>query len=85
MHRFYRLGFCVAAAIIVSAFNSFGQCAGKFGNPLKIARQLGVDVPRIEMLYALTKALDEAVAHRQPGKSLAGDEVASNANANGPS
>ncbi|TKA81993.1 hypothetical protein B0A55_01743 [Friedmanniomyces simplex] len=45
------------------------------GNPVKVANRLGVDVPRIETLYALSKALDEATALRQPGKSLAGDEM----------
>lgn len=46
------------------------------GTPVKIAKQLGVQVPRLETLYALAKALDEAMALRQPGKSLAGDEAA---------
>lgn len=46
------------------------------GNTLKIAKQLGIDVPRLETLYALGKALDEAMALRQPGKSLGGDETA---------
>ncbi|KAK0919762.1 uracil DNA N-glycosylase Thp1 [Friedmanniomyces endolithicus] len=45
------------------------------GGPVKVAKSLGVDVPRMETLYALSKALDEATALRQPGKSLAGDEV----------
>ncbi|KAK1056682.1 hypothetical protein LTR74_014739 [Friedmanniomyces endolithicus] len=45
------------------------------GVPVKVAKSLGVDVPRTETLYALSKALDEATALRQPGKSLAGDEV----------
>lgn len=45
------------------------------GNPVKIAKGLGIEVPRLEMLYGLTKALDEAVALRQPGKSLGGDET----------
>ncbi|KAK1083191.1 hypothetical protein LTR33_003415 [Friedmanniomyces endolithicus] len=45
------------------------------GVPVKVAKSLGVDVPRMETLYALSKALDEATALRQPGKSLAGDEV----------
>ncbi|KAK3110431.1 hypothetical protein LTR53_015288 [Teratosphaeriaceae sp. CCFEE 6253] len=44
------------------------------GNPVRVAKGLGVDVPRMETLYALSKALDEAMALRQPGKSLAGDE-----------
>ena len=46
------------------------------GTPVRIARDLGVEVPRLEMLYVLAKALDEAMALRQPGKSLAGDETA---------
>ena len=45
------------------------------GNPVKIAKGLEIDVPRMELLYGLTKALDEAVAFRQPGKSLGGDET----------
>lgn len=46
------------------------------GNPVRIARDLGLVVPRLETLYVLTKALDEAIALRQPGKSLSGDETA---------
>ena len=45
------------------------------GNPIKVARELGVDVPRLETLYVLLKALDEATALRSPGKSLGGDET----------
>lgn len=45
------------------------------GNPVKVARKLGVQVPRMEMLYVLTKALDEAVALRVDGRSLAGHET----------
>jgi len=45
------------------------------GNPIKVAREVGVDVPRMETLYALLKALDEAMALRSSGKSLAGDET----------
>lgn len=45
------------------------------GNPVKVAKRLGVPVPRLEMLYVLAKALDEAVALREKGKSLAGDEA----------
>jgi len=45
------------------------------GNPVRIAQRLGVPVPRLETLYALSQALDEAVALRQPGMSLAGDET----------
>lgn len=44
------------------------------GNPIKVAKEVGVDVPRMETLYALLKALDEAMALRSPGKSLGGDE-----------
>lgn len=45
------------------------------GNPVKIAKEHGIAVPRLELLYGLAKALDEAVALRQPGKSLGGDET----------
>lgn len=45
------------------------------GNPIGIARKVGVDVPRMETLYALLRALDEAVALRSPGESLAGDQT----------
>lgn len=45
------------------------------GNPIKVAREAGVDVPRMETLYALLKALDEAAALRKPGESLGGDET----------
>lgn len=45
------------------------------GNPVKVARRLGVEVPRMEMLYVLSKALDEAVALRELGQSLGGDET----------
>ncbi|EME46278.1 hypothetical protein DOTSEDRAFT_70316 [Dothistroma septosporum NZE10] len=40
------------------------------GNPVRIANRLGVQVPRLEMLYALSKALDNATQLRKPGKSL---------------
>ena len=46
------------------------------GGPVKVAKKLGVKVPRLETLYALTKALDEANTYRQPGQSLKGDEAA---------
>nr|OQO28169.1 hypothetical protein B0A51_04589 [Rachicladosporium sp. CCFEE 5018] len=46
------------------------------GNCVREAKALGIDVPRLETLYVLGKALDEAMALRQPGKSLAGDETA---------
>jgi 2-dehydropantoate 2-reductase len=45
------------------------------GNPMRIARDLGVEVPRMETLYALLKGLDEAAALRAPGQSLGGDET----------
>ena len=45
------------------------------GKPIEVARRVGVAVPRMETLYALGKALDEAVALREQGKSLAGDET----------
>lgn len=43
------------------------------GSPIEVARAHGVPVPRMETLYALGKALDDAIALRQPGQSLAGD------------
>ena len=51
------------------------EVEGILGEPVKVANQLGIDVPRMEVLYALTKALDAAVALRRPGESLAGDET----------
>ena len=45
------------------------------GNPVRVAKSLGIDVPRMEMLYGLTKALDEAITFKQPGQSLGGDET----------
>jgi 2-dehydropantoate 2-reductase len=45
------------------------------GNPVRIAGKLGVEVPRMETLYALLKGLDEAAALRAPGQSLGGDET----------
>jgi 2-dehydropantoate 2-reductase len=45
------------------------------GNPVKVAKGLGIEVPRMEMLYALTKGLDEGVTFKQPGQSLGGDET----------
>ncbi|PIB02901.1 putative 2-dehydropantoate 2-reductase [Cercospora beticola] len=40
------------------------------GNPVRTAQKLGVQVPRMEMLYALVKALDLAQQKRKPGQSL---------------
>ncbi|GAB7364618.1 hypothetical protein MBLNU230_g5422t1 [Neophaeotheca triangularis] len=45
------------------------------GNPIKVAKEKGVSVPRLEALYALLKALDQSVALRQPGESLGGVEA----------
>lgn len=45
------------------------------GNPIRVAREVAVEVPRMETLYVLLKALDEAMALRSPGKSLGGDET----------
>lgn len=45
------------------------------GEPVRIAGELGVEVPRMETLYALLKGLDEAVAGRREGESLGGDEM----------
>ncbi|KAK5113941.1 hypothetical protein LTR62_003064 [Meristemomyces frigidus] len=47
------------------------------GNPIKVAKRVGVVVPRMETLYALTAALDESIAFAQPGKSLGGEETRS--------
>ncbi|KYG42198.1 hypothetical protein M433DRAFT_74305 [Acidomyces richmondensis BFW] len=47
------------------------------GNPVRIAKQKGVNVPKMEALYALSKALDNAIQLREPGRSLGGDEVRS--------
>lgn len=46
------------------------------GTPVRMAREKGLSVPRLESLYVLAKALDEANALRQPGKSLSGNETA---------
>jgi 2-dehydropantoate 2-reductase len=46
------------------------------GNPVSIAAELGVEVPRMETLYALLKGLDEAAALRAPGRTLGGHETA---------
>ena len=46
------------------------------GNPVRVARRLGIAVPRMQMLYALMKGLDESTALRQPGQSLKGDHAA---------
>ncbi|EMC98615.1 hypothetical protein BAUCODRAFT_21996 [Baudoinia panamericana UAMH 10762] len=43
------------------------------GHPVREAKRLGVSVPRLETLYALAKALDDAIAFRKPGQSLSGD------------
>lgn len=40
------------------------------GNPVRVARKLGVEVPRMEMLYAMVKALDLSLQKRKEGKSL---------------
>ncbi|CZT25835.1 related to 2-dehydropantoate 2-reductase [Ramularia collo-cygni] len=45
------------------------------GNPLRKARQLGVQVPRIEMLYILAKVLDDSIRFRQQGESLDGEKM----------
>lgn len=42
------------------------------GNPVRVAKMIGVSVPRLELLYGLMKALDRSVAHRKPGESLDG-------------
>jgi 2-dehydropantoate 2-reductase len=46
------------------------------GQPVRIAEELRVAVPRMETLYALLKGLDEAAALRAPGQSLGGEETA---------
>nr|POE66236.1 uncharacterized protein CFP56_54498 [Quercus suber] len=43
------------------------------GRPVQIAKDLGIDVPRMETIYVLANALDAAVAKRRPGASLEGD------------
>lgn len=45
------------------------------GNPVRLAKTLNIQVPKLELLYVLLKALDEATALRQPGQSLGGDET----------
>ncbi|SMQ49972.1 unnamed protein product [Zymoseptoria tritici ST99CH_3D7] len=45
------------------------------GNPTRTARRLGIAVPRLELLYMLSKALDEANRWRQPGKSVGGEDL----------
>lgn len=45
------------------------------GNAVKVAKNVKIEVPRLEMLYGLAKALDDSTALRQPGQSLAGDET----------
>lgn len=45
------------------------------GRPVQIAKDLGVAVPKLETVYVLAKALDQAVAWRRPGESLAGDQM----------
>lgn len=55
------------------------------GNPLKRARELGVHVPRIEMLYVLAKVLDDSIRHRNEGESLDGEKMlAVNSSSSGP-
>ncbi|KAF7191077.1 hypothetical protein HII31_07592 [Pseudocercospora fuligena] len=45
------------------------------GNPVRKAKELGVQVPRLEMLYGLTKALDLATQKRKQGRSLDGEDL----------
>lgn len=45
------------------------------GNAMRLGKSLNVAVPRLELLYALLKALDESAMLRQPGQSLGGDET----------
>lgn len=45
------------------------------GNAVRTGRKAGVAVPKLELLYALAKALDESMLHRQPGQSLKGTET----------
>ncbi|EME83141.1 uncharacterized protein MYCFIDRAFT_188267 [Pseudocercospora fijiensis CIRAD86] len=40
------------------------------GNVVRKAREMGIEVPRLEMLYGLTKALDLATQKRKEGRSL---------------
>lgn len=46
------------------------------GNPVRIAQKLGVPVLRMEMLYAMVKALDLAHQKRKEGKSLDDEDLA---------
>ncbi|KAK5170989.1 uncharacterized protein LTR77_004133 [Saxophila tyrrhenica] len=45
------------------------------GSPVRVAKSVGIDVPRLELLYGLMKALDESMAYKQAGQSLGGDET----------
>lgn len=45
------------------------------GNPLRKARELQVQVPRIEMLYVLAKVLDDSTRYRKQHSSLDGETM----------
>lgn len=45
------------------------------GNPVRIAKDLGVPTPRLDTLYVLLKALDASTTKGTAGKSLLGTEV----------
>ena len=42
---------------------------------MRLAKDLMIDVPRLEMLYILMRALDESLTKREPGTSLRGDQL----------
>ena len=44
-------------------------------NPVRIANNLSVPVPRLETLHVLMKGLDAAITRRTPGMSLLGTQV----------
>lgn len=66
----------IEPSMLVDILNNRGmEVETILGNPVKVAKDLGVEVPRMEILYALTKGLNEAVIFRQPEQSLGGDEM----------
>lgn len=45
------------------------------GNRVRMAKALDIEVPQMELLYGLIKALDVSTALRQPSQPLGGDEI----------
>lgn len=45
------------------------------GNPVLIAKELGIPVPRLETLHVLMKALDASITKGSPGASLLGTQM----------